>query len=113
MEVGMMNAYVHERYGSPDVLELRSVPRPEPDEGQVLVRVRAASVNPADWYGLAGRPTWRALPLGFGARDGRESAATSQAWSRRPAKRSTALGTARSASTPPSPRIVSPGSRPT
>src|SRR5437764_11431 len=52
----MMNAIVHERFGSPDVLELRSIPKPEPDAGQVLVQVRAAAVNPADWYELHGRP---------------------------------------------------------
>jgi NADPH:quinone reductase-like Zn-dependent oxidoreductase len=49
-----MKAFVYHQYGSPDVLQLEEVEKPEADEGQVLVRVRAASVNPADWYSLAG-----------------------------------------------------------
>ena len=51
-----MKALVHERYGSPDVLELRDVEQPEVTDDGVLVRVRAASVNPTDWYGMTGRP---------------------------------------------------------
>ena len=51
-----MKAVVRVRYGPPDVLELREVDRPVvPDDG-VLVRVRAASVNRLDWYGLTGTP---------------------------------------------------------
>lgn len=57
-EVGKptMKAVVCNAYGSPMVLELREVGKPEPADDEVLVRVRAASVNPADWYGMAGRP---------------------------------------------------------
>jgi NADPH:quinone reductase-like Zn-dependent oxidoreductase len=51
-----MKAVVRERYGSPDVLELEEVEQPELTDDGVLVRVRAASVNPADWYGVTGRP---------------------------------------------------------
>ena len=51
-----MKAVVHERYGSPDVLEVREVEQPELADDLVLVRVHAASVNPADWYGVSGRP---------------------------------------------------------
>ena len=43
-----MTAVVQERYGGPKVLEVREVARPEPAAGQVLVRVRAASLNAAD-----------------------------------------------------------------
>ncbi len=39
-----MKAIVHRRYGPPDVLALEELPRPEPGPGEVLVRVRAASV---------------------------------------------------------------------
>lgn len=39
---------VHE-YGGPDVLQYETVPRPQPDDDQVLVDVRAAGVNPIDW----------------------------------------------------------------
>jgi NADPH:quinone reductase-like Zn-dependent oxidoreductase len=51
-----MKAVVHNTYGSPDVLELQEIEEPDPTDDEVLVRVRAASVNPADWYGMAGRP---------------------------------------------------------
>jgi NADPH:quinone reductase-like Zn-dependent oxidoreductase len=49
-----MKAIVHERYGRPDVLELREVDRPVPEDDQVLVRVHASSVNPVEWYGVTG-----------------------------------------------------------
>ncbi len=51
-----MRAVVRERYGSPDVLELRELEKPEPADDEVLVRVRASSVNRAEWYSLTGRP---------------------------------------------------------
>ena len=51
-----MRAIVHNRYGSPDVVELREIDKPDLADDSVLVRVRAASVNPADWYGMTGRP---------------------------------------------------------
>ena len=40
-----MKAIVYSRFGSPDVLELREIDQPKAGEGEVLVRVRAASVN--------------------------------------------------------------------
>ncbi|MFI5087159.1 MAG: NADPH:quinone oxidoreductase family protein [Terriglobales bacterium] len=43
-----MKAAVISRYGGPEVLEVRDVPRPQPNPGQVLVRVEAAGVNFAD-----------------------------------------------------------------
>ena len=49
-----MKAIVVSKYGSPDVLELEDVEKPDLADDLVLVRVRAASVNPADWYGVAG-----------------------------------------------------------
>ena len=56
-----MKAIVHSRYGSPDVLELEEVEEPQLADDLALVRVRAVSINPADWYGvtapLAIRPT--------------------------------------------------------
>jgi NADPH:quinone reductase-like Zn-dependent oxidoreductase len=51
-----MKAIVQDRFGPPDVLELREIDQPEIGDGEVLVRVRAASVNPADWYAMAGIP---------------------------------------------------------
>jgi NADPH:quinone reductase-like Zn-dependent oxidoreductase len=49
-----MKAIVHERYGRPDVLEVREVDRPVLEDDQVLVRVHASSVNPVEWYGVTG-----------------------------------------------------------
>lgn len=51
-----MKAIVRDRYGTPDVLELRELDAPEVADDTVLVRVHASSVNPADWYELRGRP---------------------------------------------------------
>jgi NADPH:quinone reductase-like Zn-dependent oxidoreductase len=51
-----MKAVVMERYGTPDVLELRDVPKPVPKADEVLVRVHAASVNDWDWGLLRGTP---------------------------------------------------------
>jgi NADPH:quinone reductase-like Zn-dependent oxidoreductase len=51
-----MKAIVRETYGSPDVLELKDVERPAPDDDGILVRVRAASINAYDWHMMRGRP---------------------------------------------------------
>jgi NADPH:quinone reductase-like Zn-dependent oxidoreductase len=44
-----MKAIVRGKYGPPDVLKLEEVEKPELADNSVLVRVRAASVNRADW----------------------------------------------------------------
>ena len=59
-----MQAIVYDRYGPPDVLELRDVEEPEVGETDVLVRVRAAAANPLDWFAFTGTP-YIARP-GFG-----------------------------------------------
>ena len=51
-----MKAVVRKRFGGPEVLETVTLPRPVPDDDQVLVRVHAASLNRSDWYGMVGRP---------------------------------------------------------
>ena len=51
-----MKAIVKDRYGSPDVLRVEEVDRPEPTDEQVLVRVHATSVNAYDWHMLRGKP---------------------------------------------------------
>jgi NADPH:quinone reductase-like Zn-dependent oxidoreductase len=51
-----VKAIVFERYGGPEVLELRDVPTPTPGAGQILVRVHAASVNAADWRTMRADP---------------------------------------------------------
>lgn len=45
-----MKAIVCEKYGMPDVLELREVEKPVPGNGEVLVKIHAASVNQYDWH---------------------------------------------------------------
>lgn len=55
------------RYGPPEVVGLREVPVPEPGEGEVLVRVRAASVNRADLDGLKPKPGFIRLFYGLRA----------------------------------------------
>jgi NADPH:quinone reductase-like Zn-dependent oxidoreductase len=51
-----MKAIVQERYGSPDVFELREIDRPSAKDDEVLVRVRATSVHPDVWHALRGVP---------------------------------------------------------
>lgn len=49
-----MRAVVYRRYGPPEVLKVEEVERPVPKEAEVLVRVYASSVNPAQWYMMTG-----------------------------------------------------------
>ena len=51
-----MKAVRYHRYGGPDVLELQEVDTPAAGDGELLVRVRAASVNPLDWHFMRGAP---------------------------------------------------------
>jgi len=62
-----MRAAWRDRYGAPDVVEVREVDRPTPPEGQVLVRLKAASVNRADLDGLKPRPGFVRLFMGIRA----------------------------------------------
>ena len=60
-----MNAFVYKRYGSPDVLELKTLPEPEVADDNVLVRVRAVSVNPVDWHTMTGTPALVRMQAGL------------------------------------------------
>lgn len=52
-----MRAAVRQRYGPPGkVVEIREIEKPAPADDEVLVRVRTASANISDWYGVVGRP---------------------------------------------------------
>lgn len=64
-----MRAIQYRCYGSPDVLELVDVARPVPQADEVLVRVKAASVNPLDWHYMRGSPFIMRLDAGLGAPD--------------------------------------------
>ncbi|MGH2393266.1 MAG: NAD(P)-dependent alcohol dehydrogenase [Candidatus Limnocylindria bacterium] len=61
-----MKAIVSTRYGSPDVMQLQEVDKPEVTDDGALVRVRATSVNPYDWHSLRGEPY--VMRLGSGLR---------------------------------------------
>jgi NADPH:quinone reductase len=64
-----MKAILVERFGDPDVMVVRDVPDPRPAAGQVLVRLKAAGVNPVETYQRAGSQGYsnRTLPFTPGA----------------------------------------------
>jgi len=51
-----MQAVVHDTYGTADVMQLRQIDMPSIGDGEVLIRIRAAGVNPADWAVMSGLP---------------------------------------------------------
>lgn len=57
-----MRAAVYDRYGPPEVVELRDVPKPAPRDNELLIRIRATTVSSGDWRGRT-----LAMPAGFGA----------------------------------------------
>lgn len=59
-----MKAIVYEEYGTPDVLRLQEVEKPTPKDDQVLVRVRAFSVNKREWIMLTGDPFITRMVMG-------------------------------------------------
>ncbi|MCH1882251.1 NADP-dependent oxidoreductase [Agrococcus sp. ARC_14] len=65
-----MRRVMHDRFGGPEVLELREVEEPHAGPGEVRIRVEAAALNPVDWKIFAGGPAAasRGLqpPLGVG-----------------------------------------------
>jgi NADPH:quinone reductase-like Zn-dependent oxidoreductase len=60
-----MRAVVYHEYGSPDVLELQEVEKPTVKGDEVLIRVHAASVNPADWHLMRAEPFTARIEMGF------------------------------------------------
>jgi len=51
-----MKAFIKTRYGGPEVLHLEETVKPFPQDNQILVKVVANSVNPADWHIIRGKP---------------------------------------------------------
>ena len=62
-----MKAIVQDVYGSAGVLKLRDIARPSIGDGEVLVRVRAAGVDPGVWHLMTGEP-YLVRVMGFGLR---------------------------------------------
>jgi NADPH:quinone reductase-like Zn-dependent oxidoreductase len=79
-----VKAVVQDRYGEADVLALRDIEVPVPGDADVLIRVRAAGVDPGTWHLMTGRP-YLVRVMGFGLRApkvkvrGRDVAGTVQA----------------------------------
>jgi NADPH:quinone reductase-like Zn-dependent oxidoreductase len=64
-----MKAIVYRCYGTPEVLKLEEIAKPTPADDRVLVKVRAASVNPLDWHYLQGKPYIMRASAGIGKPD--------------------------------------------
>jgi NADPH:quinone reductase-like Zn-dependent oxidoreductase len=73
-----LKAIVQERFGPPDVLQLIDVDTPEPGADEVLVQVKAAALNPADWHILRGDPLVARL-MGIGLTKPKDRVAGSDA----------------------------------
>ncbi len=64
-----MRAVTQRCYGVPDGLRLETRAKPTPAADQVLIKVRASSVNPVEWYGVSGKPLVVRLFNGIGVPD--------------------------------------------
>jgi len=62
-----MQAVVYRCYGSPEVLQYETIEKPVPADNEVLVKVKAAGVNPLDWHYMRGSPYIMRLGTGIGA----------------------------------------------
>ena len=60
-----MKAIVYHNYGSPDVLKCEEIEKPTAGDNEVLIKVRAASVNPYDWHFMRGTPYAVRIPAGL------------------------------------------------
>ena len=60
-----MKAIVYTQYGTPDVLQLKEVEKPVPNDNEVLIRVRATTVNRTDCANLTARPFIMRFSLGL------------------------------------------------
>jgi NADPH:quinone reductase-like Zn-dependent oxidoreductase len=60
-----MKAALYSRYGPPDVVQIKDVEKPVPKDNEVLMEVRAASVNPLDWHFMRGTPYFVRIMTGL------------------------------------------------
>jgi NADPH:quinone reductase-like Zn-dependent oxidoreductase len=60
-----MKAFILEKYGPPEVLQMAEVERPAPAADEALVKVLAVSVNPADWRSMRAKPFFSRATLGL------------------------------------------------
>src|SRR5512132_892537 len=60
-----MKAIVYRNYGSADVLACEEIEKPTPGDDEVLIKVRAASVNPLDWRLMRGEPYILRIMMGL------------------------------------------------
>ena len=60
-----MKAIIYRNYGSPDVLKCEEIEKPTPGDDEVLIRVRAASLNPLDYHLMKGGPYIVRIVLGL------------------------------------------------
>nr|BFE84363.1 hypothetical protein GCM10020093_069640 [Planobispora longispora] len=63
--LGSVKAIRYHAYGPPEVLRLEDADMPAVGAGDVLIRVRAASVNPLDWHHMRGEPYFARLDMGL------------------------------------------------
>ena len=56
MNTAKMKAAVYYQYGSPDVISITEIEKPTPKDGEVLIQIRAVSVNAYDWHLLRAKP---------------------------------------------------------
>ncbi len=53
-----MKAIVNEKYGPPEILQLKEIEKPTPKDDEVLIKVHAVSINSSDWEFLTGKPLY-------------------------------------------------------
>jgi NADPH:quinone reductase-like Zn-dependent oxidoreductase len=60
-----MRAAVYSSYGPPNVIQIKDIEKPIPNDNEVLIKVRAASVNPSDWHLMRGMPYSLRITVGL------------------------------------------------